>query len=83
MALMAQGVPPTVGEAADVSRRTAYRYFPTQEQLLSEAALEALQPIVQQGIDHEADASDPEARVGALVRTVLSLATAARRCCAP
>lgn len=78
MALMAQGVTPTVGEAAeaaDVSRRTAYRYFPTQEQLLTEAVLEALQPVVQQSIDHEADRSDPEARVDALVLAVLTLAS--------
>jgi AcrR family transcriptional regulator len=42
--LVASGATPTVAEvadAADVSRRTAYRYFPTQEQLLVEASLEA------------------------------------------
>lgn len=42
--LLRQSKSPTVSEVADlagVSRRTAYRYFPTQEQLLAEAALEA------------------------------------------
>lgn len=38
-ALMAQGVTPTiarVADAAEVSRATAYRYFPTQDALLTE-----------------------------------------------
>ena len=50
--LIAQGRTPTVADvadAADVSRRTAYRYFATQEQLLVEAALEGLRP----RIEHE------------------------------
>ena len=41
--LVTSGARPTVAEVADaasVSRRTAYRYFPTQEQMLVEAALE-------------------------------------------
>ncbi|MGI8548966.1 MAG: TetR family transcriptional regulator, partial [Gemmatimonadaceae bacterium] len=41
-ALIAQGRTPSVTEVADaaeVSRRTAYRYFPTPDQLLVEAAL--------------------------------------------
>jgi AcrR family transcriptional regulator len=33
-----------VADAAEVSRRTAYRYFPTQAKLLVEAALEGLRP---------------------------------------
>jgi AcrR family transcriptional regulator len=40
-ALMREGRPPTVAEAAEralVSRATAYRYFPTQESLLVEIA---------------------------------------------
>ena len=40
--LIADGKSPTVTEAADlakVSRRTAYRYFRTQQQMLAEAAL--------------------------------------------
>jgi AcrR family transcriptional regulator len=48
--LVAQGKAPTVTEVADaaeVSRRTAYRYFPTQEQLLTEVSLERLRPRVE------------------------------------
>lgn len=36
----------TVAEAAQISRRTAYRYFPSQEQLLSEAAIQSAHPLV-------------------------------------
>jgi AcrR family transcriptional regulator len=52
--IIARGEVPTVSAVADeaeVSRRTAYRYFPTQEQLLAETALERLRPRVQQIID--------------------------------
>jgi AcrR family transcriptional regulator len=48
-ALIQSGEIPTVtavAEAAQVSRRTAYRYFPSQEQLLAEAAIESAQPLV-------------------------------------
>jgi AcrR family transcriptional regulator len=41
----------TVADAAEVSRRTAYRYFPTQEQLLAEASLERLRPRVERIIE--------------------------------
>jgi AcrR family transcriptional regulator len=48
--LIAAGQTPSVvdvADAADISRRTAYRYFPTQDQLLIEASLEALRPEVE------------------------------------
>ena len=48
--LVAKGKAPSVTEVADaaeVSRRTAYRYFPTQEQLLTEVSLERLRPQVE------------------------------------
>ncbi len=51
--LLAGGATPTTSEAADeagVSRRTAYRYFPTQDQLLIEASLERLRPEVEAAI---------------------------------
>lgn len=51
--LIAAGQTPTTTEVADaagVSRRTAYRYFPTQEQLLVEASLERLRPEVEAAI---------------------------------
>ncbi len=51
--LIATGQTPTTTEVADeagVSRRTAYRYFPTQDQLLVEASLERLRPEVEAAI---------------------------------
>jgi AcrR family transcriptional regulator len=47
--LIQSGEIPTVtavAEAAQVSRRTAYRYFPSQEQLLAEAAIASARPLV-------------------------------------
>ena len=64
--MLAQGRTPTVAEVADaalVSRRTAYRYFPSAEQLLADAALDALDSVVSSTIT----ASDPAERVDALV----------------
>ena len=52
--LISQGLTPTtteVADAAQVSRRTAYRYFPTQEQLLVESSLERLRPQVEAAIE--------------------------------
>lgn len=52
--LIARGLTPTTTEVADaagVSRRTAYRYFPTQEQLLVEASLERLRPQVEAAME--------------------------------
>lgn len=51
--LIRSGHTPTTTEVADaagVSRRTAYRYFPTQQQLLIEASLERLRPEVEAAI---------------------------------
>jgi AcrR family transcriptional regulator len=56
-----------VAEAADVSRRTVYLYFPTVEQLLADAALEATRA----GIEPQFEASDdPAERIEALVRAM-------------
>lgn len=64
--LLAAGQTPTVADvadAADVSRRTAYRYFATQEQLLVEAALEGLRPGIERDIEGEdADAGTASAK---------------------
>jgi len=52
--LLAAGQTPTTTEVADaaaVSRRTAYRYFPTQEQLLVESSLEGLRPQVEAAME--------------------------------
>ncbi len=67
--LIRRGEVPTVtsvAEEADVSRRTAYRYFPAQEQLLAEASLESLRPEVEAIIEsarREQDAADALRRV--------------------
>jgi AcrR family transcriptional regulator len=78
--LIAAGRAPSVSnvaDAADVSRRTAYRYFPTQEQLLVEAALEGLRPVMEsalEGAPAGATEKDIEARVDALARNMQRLA---------
>ncbi len=67
--LIQSGEIPTVtavAEAAQVSRRTAYRYFPSQEQLLAEAAIKSAQPLVSNTEFPE----DLMARVRLLVTTV-------------
>lgn len=85
--LIARGLTPTTTEVADaagISRRTAYRYFPTQEQLLIEASLERLRPEVEAAIavvesmpalhvgrpDPEGDVSSALARLDATVRVM-------------
>src|SRR5579872_3770990 len=70
-ALIEEGKRPSVEEVADaaeVSRRTAYRYFPTQEQLLTEAVLETLRPGMQQMLQSADVSPHVEARLDALVR---------------
>jgi AcrR family transcriptional regulator len=67
--LIGRGEVPTVtsvADEADVSRRTAYRYFPSQEQLLAEASLESLRPEVEAIIEsarREQDAAEALRRV--------------------
>jgi AcrR family transcriptional regulator len=71
---------PTVAEVADaaaVSRRTAYRYFPTQAKLFAEAALEGLRPAMERELAAAPagpGAGDMEARVDALVSAMQRLA---------
>lgn len=67
--LMRQGQTPTasrVAELAEVSRRTVYLYFPTQEQLLTEAALDGVRAEVDRALDM-ADSDDVWARLDTLV----------------
>src|SRR4051812_10247048 len=56
-----------IAEAADVSRRTVYLYFPTHEHLLADAALEASRATVEPRFEASGDAAE---RVEALVRAV-------------
>jgi len=75
-ALVRQGQMPSVGEAAEaaaVSRATAYRYFPSQDQLLVEVGLEAFLPDVQAVLAAPDVSSDSHARLDALVRAVQAM----------
>jgi AcrR family transcriptional regulator len=68
--LLRRGESPTVAqiaEAADVSRRTVYLYFPTLEHLLADAALDAARGDVEPRFEPSGDPAD---RVEALVRAV-------------
>ncbi|MBN9113317.1 MAG: TetR/AcrR family transcriptional regulator [Pseudonocardia sp.] len=71
--LLAEGTHPSVAEvadAADISRRTAYRYFPSAEQLVVEAALEA----TRRGMELSIDAGGPDEPVTARMdRLVVAL----------
>jgi AcrR family transcriptional regulator len=73
-ALMREGRPPTVAEAAEralVSRATAYRYFPTQESLLLDVVgVEALMKPVEDLVA-SFPADDAAQRLAALVRTMM------------
>jgi AcrR family transcriptional regulator len=68
--LLERGEQPSVAEiaeAADVSRRTVYLYFPTLEHLLADAALEASRG----GVEPQFEAGgDPPERVEKLVRAL-------------
>jgi AcrR family transcriptional regulator len=72
-ALLAAGQIPTirdVADAAEVSRRTAYRYFVSAEQLVTEALLEGLRTEVEHEIDAGPADEDMPRRVGRLVRAM-------------
>ena len=75
--LLEQGNAPSVTEVADaaeVSRRTAYRYFPTQEQLLTEVSLERLRPQVQAALSAAADGLPPAETLDAAIAAIQRLA---------
>ena len=68
MRLMQDGLIPSisdVAEAAQVSRATAYRYFPTQSALIQAAVAEALGPILK----WDSASPDAEQRVSELIRS--------------
>jgi AcrR family transcriptional regulator len=71
--LLEQGQRPTVTEVADaalVSRATAYRYFPTHEYLLFEAALESTRSDIDRELDENTLPEDPEARLEMLIHAL-------------
>lgn len=71
--LVEEGRTPSVTEAADaadISRRTAYRYFPSADQLITEALLEGARSMVEREIDADADDQDIDARVERLVNAL-------------
>jgi AcrR family transcriptional regulator len=68
--LLAEGGEPSVAkiaDAAEVSRRTVYLYFPTLEHLLADAALEAARARVEPRFEL---AGDPAERLEGLVRAL-------------
>ena len=74
--LLGLGSVPTVAEAADragVSRATAYRYFPSQELLLAEAALDAVVPNFPAMLAAPELENDAEAALVALVRAIAEM----------
>ena len=81
--LLRAGSTPTIAEiadAAEVSRRTVYLYFPTLEQLLIDATLGALsQAEVDEIIETPEIAHDAGARVEAMVRALQSMSPEAER----
>ena len=72
--LLRGGVTPSIvqiAEAADVSRRTVYQYFPTLEQLLVDATLGLLsQDEIDEAIDSADVGGEADARVVAMVRAL-------------
>lgn len=63
-----------IAEAADVSRRTVYQYFPTVDQLLIDATLGLLsQSAVDSAIESADAGADAQARVEAMIRALAGL----------
>ncbi len=77
--LLREGKTPTVNDvadAADVSRRTVYQYFPTLEQLLIDATLGMLsQTAVDEAIDAADTGGDGTERVTAMIDALSAMST--------
>ncbi len=75
--LIREGRRPTVEEAAlavGISKRTAYRYFISQDHLLADAALESLRSGVEDMLAATSAAGDVHARIAALAVAMSRLA---------
>jgi AcrR family transcriptional regulator len=73
MRLIEQGATPSmaeIAEAAEVSRRTVYMYFPTQEQLLIDATLGVLSGKTIDAVITDSASNDPVERVEQLSRAM-------------
>lgn len=71
--LLQQGKRPTVEEAAQaigMSKRTAYRYFTSQDHMLADAALESLRPEFATLLERPREGSTPVERLEALIRAM-------------
>ena len=83
VAMLARGETPTVAavaEAADVSRRTVYMYFPTLDQLLLDATAGVLgQQVLDAQLAEPATAQDIERRVERLARSVQGMSPEVER----
>src|SRR5215813_15669773 len=65
-----------IAEAADVSRRTIYQYFPTVEQLILDATVGLLsETAVEDAIDAADPGGDPADRVSAMIRALAGLSS--------
>ena len=76
-ALIRTGKRPTVEEAASaagISKRTAYRYFTSQDHLLADAALETLRPRMDEMLSSVASSDDVHVRVASLAVVLRRLA---------
>jgi AcrR family transcriptional regulator len=83
VAMLARGETPTVAavaDAADVSRRTVYMYFPTLDQLLLDATAGVLgQQVLDRQLAEPATPQDVEARVERLARSVQGMSPEVER----
>ena len=76
-ALIREGRRPTVEEAAlaaGISKRTAYRYFVSQDHLLADAALDSLRARMDQMLAGNSDSTDVHARLAGLAMALRRLA---------
>jgi len=75
--LMQQGKRPTVEEAAEavgISKRTAYRYFVSQDHMLADAALESVRPVFAKILDAPRGAAAPADRLETLIKSLNRMA---------